>query len=101
MITQQQPLAIQAEDWFNIEPSDRFNFVGDTDRNPKGYAHASIYVGIGGDIALVSESGSIEIFHNVPNGWTFPGKVVRVHASGTTASGIRGFVQLSKLAVQV
>jgi hypothetical protein len=101
MITQQQPLAIQAEDWFSIEPNDRYNFVGDTLKNPKGYAHASIYVSTGGNISLVSECGSIEVFENVPNGWTFPGKVVRIHASGTTASGIKGFIQRSKLEVEI
>lgn len=95
----QQDLAIQAEDWFSIDPDDRYNFVGDTTRNPKGYAHAAIFVGIGGDIALVSDCGSVEIFHNVPNGWMFPGKVVRVNASGTTATGIKGMIQKSKLAV--
>lgn len=100
MISPQQDLAIQAEDWFGIEPSDRYNFVGDTQKNPKGYAHAAIYVGNGGDIALVSECGSVEIFANVPNGWTFPGKVVRVNASGTNATGIKGMIQKSKLAVE-
>lgn len=99
MITTQQSITLQAEDWFGIEPHDRYNFVGDTDKNPKGYAHASIFVGVGGDIVLVSECGSRETFKNIPSGTFIPGKVVRVHATGTTASSILGVIQKSELKV--
>lgn len=100
MITTQQQITLQAEDWFGIEPNDRFNFVGDTEKNPKGYAHAAIFVGTGGDITLVSECGSREIFKNIPNGWFIPCKCVRVHALGTTASNLIGIIQKAELQVK-
>jgi hypothetical protein len=79
-------------DWFKIEPNDRFNFVGDTERNPKGHCSAHVFVGVGGDIVLVSESGMRDVFKNVPNGWTSPMPCVRVHDTGTTATDIVGIV---------
>ena len=81
-----------ADDYFKIDPSDRYNFVGDTQRNPKGYASAYPFVGTGGNIALVSETGATEVFKNVPNCWTSPIPCVRVQLSGTTAGDIIGLV---------
>lgn len=95
-MSDQQPIALQGEDWFRIEPNDRYNFVGDTVRNPKGYAKASLYIGVPGDVAVVSEDGSVEIFKNVDKGW-FPCSCVRVNATGTNAQEIMGVIQKSKL----
>ena len=97
----QQAITLQAEGWFKIDPNDRYNFVGDTERNPKGYAHAAIYVGTGGDLVLVSKCGEREVFKNVPDGTFFPADCVRVHATGTTASNILGVIQSTELPVKI
>jgi hypothetical protein len=105
MITTQQPITLQGEDWFTVDPDDRYNFVGDTIRNPKGYVHAAIFVGVGlphntGTIMLVSEDGNSEAFENIQSGSFIPCKCVRVHASGTTVTGIKAIIQKSELQVK-
>lgn len=97
MITTQQAITFQAEDWFSIEPSDRYNFVGDTQRNPKGYRHAALFIGVGGDINVVSYTGANEVLKNLPNGTFLPLACVRVNTSGTTCQNIIGVVQKSKV----
>ena len=47
----------------------------------------AIYVGTSGDLRVTTASGSIVTFSNVPEG-ILPMRVSRVHASGTTATGI-------------
>jgi hypothetical protein len=100
-MTQQQALALQAEDWFKIEPNDRYNFVGDTQKNPKGYTHAAIWVNTGGDICLRSSCGSEEVFKNVPSGSFLAVSCVGVKAAGTTPTvDLIGVIQKSELAVK-
>ncbi len=99
-MTDQQTLAIQAEDWFPIEPSDRYNFVGDTQKNPKGYARAALWVNVGGDISLRSACGNDQIFQNVPAGFLAV-SCVRVNATGTSSGvSVIGVIQKSELAVK-
>lgn len=96
----QQQLAIQAEDWFKIEPDDRYNFGGDTERNPQGYQTAAIWVSVGGDICLRSSTGAEEIFKNVPSGTFLAVSCVGVKRTGTSLTAeIIGVIQKSKLAV--
>lgn len=97
MITTQQAITFQAEDWFQVEPNDRHNFVGDTQKNPKGYKHAALYIGVGGDINIVSDTGANEVFKNVANGTFIPVACVRVNASNTTCQHIIGVVQKSSV----
>ena len=47
----------------------------------------AIYVGTSGDLRVTTASGSVVTFSNVPEG-ILPMRVSRVHASGTTATGI-------------
>ena len=50
---------------------------------------SNIYVGSGGDIALgLLNSPHSEIYHNVPDGAFLPLLVVKVYATGTTATDI-------------
>ncbi len=105
MTTQQQQITLQGDDWFRIEPNDRYNFVGDSERNPKGYTKAAIFVGVGtpinsGSITLVSETGCVEIFENIPSGTFIPCSCVRVNAAGTTVTNIKGVVQRAELEVK-
>ena len=57
------------------------------------FEESSIYVGTGGDIALVLVGSSTSVtYSNVPSGTWMPCNVVQVLSTGTTASDIvRGF----------
>lgn len=48
----------------------------------------SIYVGTGGDVAVVMVGGQTVTFPAVPNGALLPVRVKQVLSSGTTASNI-------------
>ncbi len=99
MITIVNPPHLQGDDWFEIEPNDRYNFVGDSEKNPKGYTNAAIFVGSGGSIVLVSENGTTLSFDNIANGTWIPQSVIRVNATGTTCTGIRGIIGKYKQSV--
>ena len=53
-----------------------------------GRTTASLYVGTGGDVAVVHEDGSIVTYPSVPSGFVLPVHATRVNATNTTASGI-------------
>lgn len=46
-----------------------------------------LYVGVAGDLSLVTDDGSILVFKNHPVGYV-PGLIRRVNASGTTATNM-------------
>lgn len=50
-------------------------------------AHA-LWIGVGGDVHVLLESGDDVTFRNVPNGTRLDGLFYRVFNSGTGASGI-------------
>jgi hypothetical protein len=50
----------------------------------------ALYVGGGGDVALVMRGGEAVSFLAVPGGTLLPVRARRVRASGTTATGIIG-----------
>lgn len=53
----------------------------------------SIYVGVGGNITVVTTAGEVVLFTGVPQGAVIgPFNVVRVNSTGTTASSLVGFV---------
>jgi hypothetical protein len=48
-----------------------------------------LYVGTGGNVSVVYESGSTAVTYvNVPSGFVFGGFITRVNATGTTATNI-------------
>lgn len=49
---------------------------------------AAFYVGTGGDLTVVSESGNEVTFANIQSGQFLPIRAVRVKTTGTTASDI-------------
>lgn len=100
MITDSRPPFLQAEDWFDIEPSDRYNFVGDTTKNPDGYTKAALWIGIGGNISIHSAKGKDKIFKNVPSGTFLAVACVRVNATGTTCTDIVGVISETPLTVK-
>ncbi|RMF41339.1 MAG: hypothetical protein D6754_01240 [Alphaproteobacteria bacterium] len=51
------------------------------------YVTRSLYVGVAGDIRITTAGGTIVTFRNHPVGY-MPGRITRVHATGTTAADI-------------
>lgn len=71
-----------AEQCFAIVPSDSQDLPAPT---------KALYIGEGGDVALVSLRGTSEIvFRNLQSGSILDVRVKAVRASGTTASGLVG-----------
>jgi hypothetical protein len=62
-----------------VTPSDTVNFT---------YMSRGLYVGTGGNIAVVMISGDTVTFTNVQDGSILPIKVMRVNSTNTTASNI-------------
>lgn len=72
-----------ASDGFAITPSDSVDLP---------IVVRAIYVGGGGNIALVMKSGASIVLHNVVPGCVLPLRAVRVAATGTTATNLVGLV---------
>jgi hypothetical protein len=69
---------------FAIAPSDAQNLVS---------AVRQIYVGNGGNVALTDMTGNTVVHQNVASGsYLGPFTVIAVPSSGTTASGLIGYV---------
>lgn len=68
---------------FAITPSDTVNFATRA---------RAVYVGVGGNIAFVSEGGTVAIAIGVPQGTVFHTECVRINATGTTATSLLGLV---------
>lgn len=51
----------------------------------------ALYVGGAGNVSVVTEAGTTTLFSGVPAGTILPIRVVKVRATGTTATTIVGF----------
>lgn len=67
--------------FFSITPSDVSNFT----QQARG-----IYVGVGGDIAVVSAQGTVVTFKNAVAGTILPVRCKRVNVTNTTATNLVG-----------
>ncbi len=67
-------------DWVAITPSD-------TDDVAANMAHG-LYVGVTGDVTVITAAGTTTLFKAGPVGTFIPGLFQRVKATGTTASSI-------------
>lgn len=67
---------------FTIVPHNTTKFV----RRARAF-----YVGVGGDITVLTGAGDTVQLKDVPQGAVIPLEVVRVNATGTTASSLVGF----------
>lgn len=77
-------LAQPAVDAITITPSD------ETDLS--AYNIRALYVGTGGNIAILTTSGTTVVFKNAVSGSVIPCNVNKVFAASTTASDIVGLV---------
>lgn len=76
---QQGALDSPAKQFAAITPHDSANLAADT---------RGIYVGTGGNIAVVGMDGSVVTFANVPAGTVLPVIARRVNATNTSASNL-------------
>ena len=83
MGTQVYSLADPYPNYAAVVPSDTVNFHA----TPKVGLCRALYVGVAGDVAAVGEDGVAVVFKAVPVG-LLPVRVVRVNATGTTATNI-------------
>ena len=70
-------------DGFSITPSDTNNFVS---------IARSLYVGVAGDVAVVTPAGTVLVHKGVQAGAILPIMARRINATGTTASSIIGYL---------
>lgn len=69
--------------------ADRAWTVTTSDTAPNVYSY--LYVGTGGNIALVTEAGDSVTFNNVPTGSFLWVRTSKINATNTTASQLLGF----------
>lgn len=74
-------LSFRAGDGFAITPNDSTDLASDA---------AGIYVGVTGNVTLVTAKGTTLLFTAVPAGTVIPVDTRRVLATGTAASGLIG-----------
>ena len=66
-----------------VNPSDTVDITGSTANTP-----ATLFVGVGGDIDVITLGGSIILLKNIADGTFLPIQVTRVKATLTTATDI-------------
>lgn len=84
-------LKLQGHRAQTVTPSDTTNipYVGDATAAPNTSQWPCVlYVGIGGNVRVLTEAGDDVTFVNVLDGTWFPVQVVRVFATGTDATDI-------------
>ena len=76
---------LQANRAVKVDPSDTDNISVGTEAPKSGVV---LYVGIGGNLQVLTVGGDELTFENIPDGTFFPVQVVRVLDSETTADKI-------------
>lgn len=79
--TYREGLSDPADNHFSITPSDATDFTKVT---------RGIYVGVGGDIAVVSKGGVVVVYKDVLSGSIIPFRALRVNSTSTTATDLVG-----------
>lgn len=75
-----------AEGAISVTPNDTVNTVF-----PIGKRGRSLYVGVGGDISLVTWNNETVLHKSVPQGSILPCQFKRVNATATTATDLVGY----------
>ena len=85
-----------AEDHFkyqDVAPAGPINHaftISPSDQNDLPHVTRSIYVGTGGDLAVVTNNGETVIYKNLPSGYEKQGEFKKVLVAGTTAEDLIG-----------
>lgn len=78
-----------AFDGFAITPSDTQTYA---QQGSEPAVMRALYVGVSGDVNLITPSGNVLLFKNVLQGTILPMASIQVKATGTTATNILGLV---------
>lgn len=76
---------LRTTQWIAFTPSDT---IDPDPYTTKKLLTQGVYVGTGGDVALVDQSNTATVFPNVSSGTTLHVAARRVNATGTTATGL-------------
>jgi len=71
-----------------VTPSDTSNIPSVSTEDGSGNNGCVLYVGTGGDLKVLTVGGDEVVFSNIQDGTFFPVQVLRVFATGTTATSI-------------
>ena len=72
------------------QPADYLFGITPHDSNELAYLTRGIYVGSGGDVAIIDKHGNTVTFVGVPTGLILPVRANIVKSTGTTASSLVG-----------
>lgn len=72
-----------ADDAFAVTPSDSVAFTA---------VASALYIGVTGDVTLITSLGNTVLFKAVPAGVTLPIRCTQVKATATTATSIVGLI---------
>ena len=71
-----------------VVPSDTVNIPSVSSQDGRGNNGCVLYVGVGGNLRVLTAGGDDVTFTGIQNGEFLPVNVVRVFATGTSATGI-------------
>jgi len=72
-------------DAFAVTPHASNNIV---DSNSVVRTARALFIGVGGNVTLVTKAGNVVLFKNLPSGSILPVSCIRVNAVGTAATDI-------------
>jgi|TARA_R100001369_G_C3183672_1_gene142055 hypothetical protein len=79
---------LQASRAASVTPSNTVNIPNISAENGRGNNGCVLYVGVGGDLKVLTAGGDEIVFTGINSGSFLPVQVLRVYATGTTATGI-------------
>jgi hypothetical protein len=71
-----------------VTPSDTVDIPSISTQNGRGNNGCVLYVGVGGDLTVLTAGGDKVLFTGFPTGGFLPVQVVKVFATDTTAASI-------------
>lgn len=76
--------------WSLLIPAEEFDAITPHDSNELSKPSRGIYVGVSGDVKVISLDGNDVTFVNLVAGMIHPIRCTRVYSTGTTATDIVG-----------
>lgn len=79
---------LQAGRALKVTPDNNVNIPEVSSQDGLGNNGCVLYVGVGGDLRVMTVGGDEVTFYNIQDGSFLPVQVLRVYATGTTATNI-------------
>lgn len=86
------PRAKMAQDQAGSQPASRHFAITPTDGLDMNICTRGLYVGVGGDVAIVDRGGTSLVYKNAQAGSVIPIEASQVSATGTTATNLIGMI---------